>query len=39
MEIETTQKRLAYHQAIWAVKEIDFIEGQRKLEVQIGKLL
>lgn len=39
MEIETEQKRFAYHHAIWAVKEIDFIEAQRKLQAQLGRRL
>jgi hypothetical protein len=30
------QKRLAYNEAIWAVKEIDLIEDNRKLQMRIG---
>lgn len=37
MKMETAQKRLAYHESIWAVKEIDLIEDKRKLQVRIGK--
>jgi hypothetical protein len=29
-------KRLAYNEAVWAVKEIDFIEDNRKLQLRIG---
>lgn len=35
--METEQKRLAYHESIWAIKEIDLIEEKRKLEMRIGK--
>ena len=37
MQITTTQKRLAYHESIWAVKEIDHIEDKRKLQLQLCK--
>jgi hypothetical protein len=30
------QKRLAYNEAVWAVKEIDLIEDNRKLQMRIG---
>jgi hypothetical protein len=30
------QKRLAYNDAVWAVKEIDLIEDNRKLQMRIG---
>src|SRR5271169_4957230 len=36
MKLETAQKRLVYHESIWAVKEIDFVEEKRKLQLQIG---
>ena len=36
MKLETAQKRLAYQESIWAVKEIDLIEDKRKLQLRIG---
>jgi hypothetical protein len=30
------QKRLAYNEAVWAVREIDLIEDNRKLQMRIG---
>ena len=36
MKRETAQKRLAYQESIWAVKEIDLIEDNRKLQLRIG---
>jgi hypothetical protein len=36
MKMQTAQKRLAYQESIWAVKEIDLIEDKRKLELRIG---
>jgi len=34
--MDTAQKRLAYQESIWAVKEIDLLEDIRKLEMVIG---
>lgn len=34
--MESAQKRLAYQESVWSVKEIDFIEDKRKLELRIG---
>lgn len=36
MKMESAQKRLAYQESVWKVKEIDFIEDKRKLELRIG---
>jgi len=36
MKMDTAQKRLAYQESIWAVKEIDLLEDRRKLEMVIG---
>src|SRR5271163_3433657 len=37
MKLETSQKRLAYQESLWLVKEIDLIEDKRRLELRIGK--
>jgi hypothetical protein len=39
MKLETAKKRLAYEESIWAIKEIDLIEENRKLELEIGTCL
>ena len=36
MKMESAQKRLAYEEAVWKVKEIDLIEDKRKLELRLG---
>jgi hypothetical protein len=36
MKMESAQKKLAYQESVWKVKEIDFIEDKRKLELRIG---
>jgi hypothetical protein len=36
MKMESAQKRLAYQESVWRVKEIDLIEDKRKLELRIG---
>ena len=37
MKMDTAEKRLAYQESVWAVKEIDLIEDKRKLEMRIGR--
>jgi hypothetical protein len=37
MKMDTAQKRLAYQESIWAIKEIDLMEENRKLEMRIGR--
>lgn len=37
MKMETAQKRLAYQESVWAVKELDLIEENRKMHLRIGK--
>ena len=36
MKMESAQKRLAHQESVWSVKEIDFIEDKRKLELRVG---
>jgi hypothetical protein len=36
MKMETAQKRLAYQESVWAVKEVDLEEDKRKLQLRIG---
>jgi hypothetical protein len=34
--MDTALKQLAYKESVWAVKEIDLAEEQRKLQLRIG---
>jgi hypothetical protein len=36
MRMETAGKRLAYCESVWAVKEVDWMEDHRKLQLRIG---
>jgi hypothetical protein len=36
MKMESAQKRLAYQESVWKVKEIDLVEDKRRLELRIG---